>query len=127
MSEPSPLREGALGLAVTLADMGRTRLALAAVELEEERLRIAQRFLAAVGTLYFGAIALLLACACLVWALPPEQRLLALVLLALAFALAGAAAAWKWRAIARHQPPLLAATLRELQRDAEALRAGCAR
>jgi len=121
------LRDSALHLAATVVDIGRTRLQLAATELEEERLRLAQRWMAAACALYFGALALLLLCAVIVWAAPPERRLLALgVLTALAAALAGAAA-WRWRALVRGRPPLLGATLAELQQDAQALRDGCLR
>lgn len=121
------LRDSALQLAATAVDIGRTRLQLAATELEEERLRLAQRWIAAAGTLYFGSLALLLGCAGIVWATPPGYRLLALCALALLFAALCAAAAWRWRTLQKRKPALLAATLGELARDAQALRDGCTR
>jgi uncharacterized membrane protein YqjE len=121
------LRDSALQLAATVVDIGRTRLQLAATEIEEERLRLAQRWIAAACALYFGALALLLLCAFTVWATPPEHRLLVLGLLTALFAALAGGAAWRWRAMLRDRPPLLGATLGELQQDAQALRDGCTR
>lgn len=123
MDKPAPtLRDSALQIAATVVEIGHTRLQLAATEIEEARLDLVRRWLAAACALYFAALALLLACAWLVLAAPTEYRLL--VLGALVAVVGGLAfgAAWRWQALARRGRPLLAATVSELARDASALR-----
>jgi len=120
---PAPtLRDSALQLAATVVDIGHTRLQLAATEIEEARLALARRWLAATCALYCLAVTLLLLCAWIVMAAPAEHRLLALGLLTALFGALALGAAWRWRAMAGSTPPLLAATISELERDAAALR-----
>lgn len=122
---PAPtLRDSALQIAATVVEIGHTRLQLAATEIEEARLELVRRWLAAACALYFGALALLLSCAWLVIAAPADHRLLVLGLLAALFGGLAIGMAWWWQAMARRARPLLAATVDELSRDAAALRGG---
>lgn len=114
-------REAAWRLLGGLLDLGRTRIELAAVELAEERLRIARLLIAAVITLFLLATGLLLAVVWLVLWCDPAQRLAVLGGLAVACALAGALSAWRWQVMAASTPPFLQATLAELARDHAAL------
>jgi uncharacterized membrane protein YqjE len=126
MDEPTPsgIRAGTLSLAATLLDIGHTRLLLAATELEEERLRLVQQFFCATCALLFGALGLLLTSAWLVLASPPEQRQLVLGALTGLFLALGGLGVWRWQHLATHKPPLLQATLAELQKDMACLRSG---
>lgn len=98
-----------------------TRLELAATELEEERLHIAELLLWAalalfclgVGTVFAGLLTVLL-----LWDGPREVALGALTA---AFLAGGALAAGAWRHKAARKPRLLAATLAELRSDGAAL------
>lgn len=120
---PGGVLRGAVDRALsTVVDIGRTRLELAAVELEEERLRLARLALAATGTLFFAFAALAALTAALVLLCPADARPLALGLAGLVYALVGAAAGWRWRALSASRPPLLQATLAELRADRAALR-----
>lgn len=113
---------GALGDAARqvladVLDIGRTRLELATVEIEEERLRLAQLLLGATLTLFLLLVAVLLGSAWLVLWCPPEHRVALLGALAGGFLAASGAVGWRWRQLAHNKPPLLHATLAELQRD----------
>jgi uncharacterized membrane protein YqjE len=101
----------------SLVDIGHTRIELAAVELAEERLRIARLCVGAVLTLFLLGVGLLLAVAWIVLWCEPAQRLAALGGLAALFLAAAAYAAWRWRELSTDAPPLLQATLAELDRD----------
>lgn len=120
----SPSAGTAFRLTALLADIGRVRLQLAAVELEQERMHLAQCWLAAAWTLGLMGLTLLLACGWAVMAAPAPYRLAVLGGLTAVSALAVLAAALHWHRKASRKPPLLSATLAELQRDAEALRLG---
>lgn len=121
------LRDNAHRLAATLVDIGQTRLQLAVIELEEERVRLARQWIACTVALFLLGVAIVLACAWLVLVTPPQQQALVLGALALT-ALAGAAlAVWRWQRSAARKPPLLHATCGELRRDSAALRTGVAR
>lgn len=104
-----------------VVDLGRLRLELAAVEIEEERLRLARLALGAALTVLLALVALLLACAWLVLACPPEHRVAALGGLVVAFVAAAGAAGWQWQRLAVHRPPLLQHTLEQLRQDAQTL------
>jgi uncharacterized membrane protein YqjE len=124
MDEPTPpgIRAGTLSLAATLLDIGHTRLQLAATELEEERLRLAQQLICATCALLFGAVGLLLTSAWLVLASPPDRRLLVLGSLIGVCLVLGGLGLWRWLYLATHKPPLLQATLAELRKDLACLR-----
>jgi len=112
------------GLASTLLDIGHTRLALLAIEVEEEKRRL-------LAVLAWGAVALLLGCMALLFGALTltvvfweNHRLLALGGVSALFALAAVGAVWQVKAWAR--PPeggALAASLAELQADVAALSA----
>ena len=106
---------------VALLEIGQTRLQLASTELEEERLRIAELLLFATAALFFLGIGIVLATLLLVLLFWDGPRVLVLALAAAAFLGVGTALTLAWRRKARNKPPLLAATLAELQRDREAL------
>jgi len=110
-------------LAVAL-EIAHTRLQLASTELEEERLRLTQLVLwaaLAVFLLFVGVVLTALLVVVLVW---DDHRELALALLSAGFLGGAALAGFTWLRKARSKPPLLAATLAELERDREALRGG---
>ena len=117
--------QGLLGSAravlVALLEIGQTRLQLASTELEEERLRIAELLLFATAALFFLAIGIVLATLLLVLLFWDGPRVPVLALAAAVYLAIGAGLAAAWRRKARNKPPLLAATLAELQRDREAL------
>lgn len=115
------LRAAAQQVLADVIEIGRTRLELAAVELEEERLRLARLWVGATVTLFLLFAGVLLAVAWVVMLCPPEQRVTALGVLATLFLAAAGAAAWHWRRLAATRPPLLHATLGELRQDRQDL------
>jgi uncharacterized membrane protein YqjE len=116
------LRDAAQQVLADVIEIGRTRLELATVELEEERLRLARLWVGAAVTLFLLFAGLMLSAAWLVMLCPPEQRVLALGLLAAGFLAAAGFSAWRWRQLAVNRPPLLHATLAELRHDRDAVR-----
>lgn len=115
------LRSAAQQLLATLIGIGQTRLELAAVEFEEERLRLARLWIAATGTLFLALVALVLLTGWIVLACDPADRLTALGALTAGFAAAAGTAAWQWRRLITHKPPFLHATLAVLRSDRAAL------
>ena len=84
-----------------LAQIGRTRLELARLELEAERDRLLRVLLRAALGLLLGALALAMGALWCVLRAPPQDRASWAGGLALAFAGAAAAAAWSGRRAAR--------------------------
>jgi uncharacterized membrane protein YqjE len=121
-SQPGLLGSARAALA-GLLEIGQTRLQLAATELEEERLRIAELLVYACVSLFLLGVGLVLAALLLVLAFW-EQRMLVLGLEAALFLGAGAAFTMAWRRKAATKPKLLATTLGELQLDRKALQPG---
>lgn len=118
---PSGLREGIRAIAASLLDLASTRLELASVEIEEERLRLASLMLCAVAALFFLALGIVLASLLVVllcWNGPREWALGSLALLHLSL---GSFAAWEWHRQRRSKPPLLGATIAEFRRDRAAI------
>lgn len=107
-----------------LVEIGQTRLQLAATELEEERLRVAELLLYACAALFFLGLGLVLAALLLVLVFWDENRVLALTLETVLFLALGAGLAVAWRRKANAKPQLLATTLAELKRDRIALHPG---
>ena len=105
-----------------LIDIGATRLELAATEYEEERLRLLQLLISTIATLLLLSMTVLLATTFVIVLVWDSHRLLAIGILVMAFALATAASALGWRRRLSQQPAFMAATVAELQRDADALR-----
>jgi len=112
----------AQSLLAGLLALARTRLELFGTELQEELTRL---FFAAIGTavvLLLAALAAGFGAAALVLALGEEHRALAAALIGAAFLALAAVAAWSMRRLTLDRPPLLAASLAELQRDHDAVR-----
>ncbi len=119
---PQPGLLGAARAAVAgLIEIGHTRLQLAATELEEERLRIAQLLLYACAALFFLGLGLVFAAQLLVLLFWESNRVLVLTLEAALFLALGAGLCVAWRRKATTKPKLLATTLAELERDRTAL------
>lgn len=120
---PGSVVRGAVGRALaTAVEIGATRLELASVELEEERLRLAELAFAAAGVLFFAFAALTaLAVALVLWC-PPESRPLVLLCVGALAAAVAVVCAWRWRRLRAERRPLLQATIAELQADGAALR-----
>ena len=106
----------------TLIDIGATRLELAATEYEEERLRLLQLLISTITTLLLLSMTVLLATTFVIVLMWDSHRLLAIGMLVMAFALATVLSALGWRRRLSQQPVFMAATVAELQRDADALR-----
>jgi uncharacterized membrane protein YqjE len=104
----------------TLMSIAQSRLALATVELDEERLRVARLWMACTATLFFGFLGAVLLTAWVVLWSEPMNRLTVLAVLTAAAAAAAGLAAWWWRDLAATKPPLLQATLHALRDDGAA-------
>lgn len=115
------VRASARQLLASLVEVGRTRLELASVELEEERLRLAQLWIASAITLFLLFLATVLAGAWIVALYPAPQRPGVLGVLCLLALAAGLVSLWRWQRLAARRPPLLHATLSELDQDRQAL------
>jgi len=115
------LRAATRQVLASLIETGRTRLELAVVEVEEERVRLARLWIGAVVTLFLLFVGLVLGAAWLVLWSPPEHRVAMLGGLSLLFLGGAALTAWRWRRLASQPSPLLRHTLSELRRDEEAL------
>lgn len=109
------------GLLATLVALGHDRLALASIELEEERDRL-------LATLAWGAAAVVLACFALAFAAVfvmvlfwDTHRLLALGSVTLMLGAAAGLAWWRIRCLWAGRAGLLPATLAELEADRRAL------
>lgn len=90
-----------------VAEIGRTRLELALLELEAERVRLERLLLRAAVGLLLLFMAVLMAVGAWLLHVAPEDRPLWAALLALIFGLAAALVAWDGRRLARHRGPLL--------------------
>jgi uncharacterized membrane protein YqjE len=117
-SPPASLPAHAADIAATLMDAALTRAQLAAVELEEERLRIARQAIVMLAALFFLAWALMLAVAAIVLLCPPASRPTLVGALAVAALLLAAGAFTASRRMALRKPMLFAQTLAELRKDA---------
>lgn len=107
-------RAGPPGLAAAVqrllngaAEIGRTRLELALLELEAERVRLARMLLRAVLGLFLFLLAVALLVAGWLLHLPPEERAAWALGLALAFGAGAAGVAWDGRRLARRRRPWL--------------------
>lgn len=126
MPEPAAERPvaglaGALsGIAATVVALLRTRLELATVEFEEERERIQAMLVLIILATVFGCFALVALSALVVVWLWDRYPLAAIAGVAIFYALIAAGAVFGLKQRAQGRP--FAATLSELERDAEALR-----
>jgi uncharacterized membrane protein YqjE len=112
-----PARE----LARTLLAFAETRARLAATEVEEQSIRLAEIVLWLAVALFFLGLSLLFVAIFVVLHFWDSNRLLAAGLVAALFIGAGLASALVVRSRMRERPKFLAATLAELKRDQERL------
>lgn len=108
-------------IAALLVDAGRTRLALAATEIEEQRLLLARQALCLVGALFFIGIGLLAATLAWVMLAPAAEQPARLAWSAAVYLVIGAAISVAWLRLSAQRRPLLQATLDELHKDHAAL------
>lgn len=106
-------------LLATALELGRTRLELLSVEMQELLARLVLLMVGAVAAILLAALALGFGAVALMLAVPAEQRVAVGAGLALAFLAAAALIAWKVNREAKAGP--FAASVAELKRDAEAL------
>ena len=110
------------GIGATGVRAVRTRLALAAIELQEEKVRLTRSLLVAAAALYLAIFGLALAIAALAFAASEAARPVILAVCAFVFlAAAAGGGAWLRMQSARHDS-LLSSTLDVLKGDEEALR-----
>jgi uncharacterized membrane protein YqjE len=108
-------------VAATLVEIARTRLELGAVELAEERLRLAQQAMAAAIALFCLGVGVVFGVIGLAWWVGPEHGAAVLGASAVtALAVATLAAAW-WRRMVHERRGPLQETLTQLRADAQAL------
>ena len=105
----------------TLIELGRTRLELVSVEIEEQIEFAAGVLLWSIAAIFFGSLAVLLLALTIVIAFWDTHRLLVAGLVTGAFAAIALTAVLLVRARIARRPRLLAATLGELKRDASSL------
>lgn len=107
-----PARPAGLGAAVRrllygVAEIGRTRLELALLELEAERVRLERLLLRAAAGLLLLFLAVVMAVGAWLLHVAPEDRPVWAGMLALLFGVAAALVAWDGRRLARRRGPLL--------------------
>ena len=112
-----PVRE----IARTLLSYVLTRTRLAAAEMEEQALRLIEIVVWLAAALFFIGIAIVFVALLMVLLFWDSNRLLAAGLLAALFVSLGIGTALISRRLLRERPPLLAATLAELERDRNTL------
>ena len=105
----------------TLLSFALTRTQLAASEVEEQALRLAEIAIWAVVALFFLGVAVVFGAVLLVVLLGESNRLLVTGLLTALFVAIGLGAAQITRLRLRERPKFLAATLAELERDRDTL------
>lgn len=111
-------------ISATLLDMVRTRLALAAIEIEEETKRILGYFVLALLALILAVIALLLVAATVIIVFWESYRIPAALGMIALFGGGAAIAVFKLKSGFANRPRLLAATLAELNKDYNAVKNG---
>jgi uncharacterized membrane protein YqjE len=106
----------------TLVAMVQTRLALAAVEIEEESQRLLGYFVLALLSLILFGIAMVLVALAIILVFWDTYRLEAAIGLAAVFGAAGTFVAVRLRAAVANKPRLLSATAAELNKDLNFIR-----
>ena len=112
-----PVRE----IARSLLSYALTRTRLAAAEIEEQGLRLIEIAVWLAAALFFAGIAIVFIAVVVLVLFWDSNRLLAAGLLAGLFVSLGTGAALIARRLLSERPPLLAATLAELERDRNTL------
>jgi len=105
-----------------LLAMLRTRLELAALELQEETHRLFGYVAWGIAAAFFGVVAVLLAILFVLVLFWDTHRLLAVGGMTLLFALGSVLAFFKVRGDLTSRGPIMAATLAELRKDAQAVK-----
>lgn len=111
-------------LSATLVAIGRTRLELLSVDIEEERVWLTSMLAWALGALFCAALSIVLALLFIVVAFWDTHRLLALAIPALLLMLGAVAAGKVVQEKMRAKPRLFAASIAELSKDQEHLTSG---
>jgi uncharacterized membrane protein YqjE len=109
-------------IGATLVAMVRTRLELAAVEVQEEARRLLGYLAWTLLAVFLAAAAFMLAALFVILLLWDSYRLQAVAGMAVLFALAGTVIGMKVRASFDAKPRMLSATLAELHKDTDLLR-----
>lgn len=104
-------------IGATFVEMVGTRLALAAIEMEEESQRVLGYFVQAFLALIMFGIAMVMVCFAIILIFWETYRLHASVALALLFAVGGLIVAMRLKAAVAVRPRLMAATVGELNKD----------
>jgi len=113
------LLRSAQALIATVLGLARTRLELLSVEMQELLARLVLLMIGAVAAILLAALALGLGAVALIMAVPPEHRVA--VSAGLALVLLAAAAFIGWQVWRESKVLPFAASLTELERDAEAV------
>jgi uncharacterized membrane protein YqjE len=122
VSDASRIGASARRLVSLVGELAETRLALAAVELEEHRLYVSRQFASQACALFLVGIGTMWLGAWLVLVTPPEWRTTVVGVLALVFLGAAAVIGITVRRRAARHPMLLHHTLAELRKDLALLR-----
>ncbi len=109
-------------IGATLLAMLRTRLELAALELQEETQRVFGYVAWGIAAAFFGVVAVLLLILFVLVLFWDTHRLLAVGGMTLLFALGSVLAFFKVRGDLTTRGPIMAATLAELRKDAQAVK-----
>jgi uncharacterized membrane protein YqjE len=109
-------------LASSLLGAAQTRLEILATEIEEERVRLEQMLLVAVGAVFCLGMGIVLSVAYIVVFFWDTHRLAAVGILAAAFLAAGVACGWILREKVRTRPKPFTITRGELAKDRAMLR-----
>jgi len=109
-------------IGANLVAMLRTRLELAAIELQEETHRLLGYLAWGVAAAFFAVVAVLLAILFVLVLFWDTHRLLAVGGMTLLFALGSLLAFLKVKGELSSRPPIMAATLAELRKDAQAVK-----
>lgn len=115
------LAESLRALGAGLADAGRQRLALAALDVEDQALRAGQLLAALLAVAVLALLALAALAATVVVLFWDSARIAALAGVSLFFVAGAVLAFWRLQRGLRERPPLLAATLAELRKDVDQL------
>ncbi|NBU88273.1 MAG: hypothetical protein EBS16_03515 [Betaproteobacteria bacterium] len=121
MPGESTLGAAARRVLAHLLAMGRTRLQLAAVELELERRRWVRMWLQAILVLFAAFMAIGLGIAWVLWRVDPQLRATVAGSLALFFGLLSAVGVWCLLRESASRRPWLESTLSTLSKDEDAL------
>lgn len=122
VSEASRIGTSARRLVALVGELAETRIALAAIELEEHRLYVSKQFVSQAWALFLGGVGTLWLGGWLVLVTPAEWRTTVVGALAVVFLGAAVAIGYAVRRRAARRPPPLHYTLMELRKDLALMR-----